>query len=180
MYERQTALEPQFVSNLTIVKYPDPRLRQVCAPVEEFGDDLRRLAERMLQLMNDRNGVGLAGPQVGVMQRLFVCNHSGEPGDNQILINPQLSNLEGAAEGEEGCLSIPDVLVAIRRAERCTIQAQDVEGNRFELAGQDLQARVWQHEYDHLQGKLILDHMNEASLISNRRIIKQLESTFNA
>ena len=174
------ALDPQFASILTIVKYPDPRLRQVCAPVVEFGDELRRLVERMLQLMNNRNGVGLAGPQVGVTQRIFVCNHTGEPGDNQILINPQLSNLEGAIEGEEGCLSIPDVLVPIRRAQRCAIQAQDLEGNRFELAGQDLQARIWQHEYDHLQGKLILDYMDEASRISNRRIIKQLEATFNA
>ncbi|MCZ6651964.1 MAG: peptide deformylase [Planctomycetota bacterium] len=174
------ALDPQFVNTLAIVKYPDPRLRAVCAPVVEFGDDLRRLTERMVQLMNDRNGVGLAGPQVGIMQRLFVCNPTGEPGDNQILINPQLSNLEGAAEGEEGCLSIPDVLVPIRRAQRCTIQAQDVEGNPFELTGQDLQARVWQHEHDHLQGKLILDYMNEASHIANRRIIKQLEASFNA
>ena len=173
-------MDQQFVNHIAIVKYPDPRLRQVCTPIVEFGDDLRRLTERMLQLMNDRNGVGLAGPQVGVMQRLFVCNHTGEPGDNQILINPQLSNLEGAAEGEEGCLSIPDVLVPIRRAQSCTIEAQDVEGNPFQLAGQDLQARVWQHEYDHLQGKLILDYMNEASRISNRRIIKQLEASFNA
>ncbi len=173
-------MDQQFVNTLAIVKYPDPRLRQVCTPVVEFGDDLRRLTERMLQLMNDRNGVGLAGPQVGVMQRLFVCNYTGEPGDNQILINPQLSNLEGAAEGEEGCLSIPDVLVPIRRAQSCTIQAQDVEGNRFELAGLDLQVRVWQHEHDHLQGKLILDYMDEASRISNRRIIKQLEASFNA
>ncbi len=174
------ALDPQFVSILSIVKYPDPRLRQVCVPIVEFGDDLRRLTERMLQLMKDRNGVGLAGPQLGIMQRLFVCNHTGEPGDNQILINPQLSNLEGSAEGEEGCLSIPDVLVPIRRAQRCTIEAQDVDGNQFELAGQDLRARVWQHEHDHLQGKLILDYMDEASRIANRRIIKQLEASFNA
>ncbi len=173
-------MDQQFVNHIAIVKYPDPRLRQVCAPVVEFGDDLRRLTERMLQLMNDRNGVGLAGPQVGVMQRLFVCNHTGEPGDDQVLINPQLSNLEGAAEGEEGCLSIPDVLVPIRRAQRCTIEAQDVDGNRFELAGLDLQARVWQHEHDHLHGKLILDYMNEASRIANRRAIKQLEASFNA
>ncbi len=173
-------MDEQFVNTLAIVKYPDPRLRQVCTPVVEFGDDLRRLTERMLQLMNDRSGVGLAGPQVGVMQRLFVCNHTGEPGDNQILINPQLSNLEGAAEGEEGCLSIPDVLVPIRRAQRCTIEAQDTEGNRFTLTDEDLRARVWQHEHDHLQGKLILDYMDEASRISNRRIIKQLEASFNA
>ena len=174
------ALDQQFVNTLAILKYPDPRLRQACAPIVEFGEDLRQLADRMLQLMKDRNGVGLAGPQVGIMQALFVCNHTGEPGDDQILINPQLSNLEGSAESEEGCLSIPDVLVPIRRAQRCTIEAQDVEGNRFELTGQDLQARVWQHEYDHLQGKLILDHMDEASRISNRRIIKQLEASFNA
>jgi peptide deformylase len=173
------ALNQQYASILSIVKYPDPRLRQSCAPIVDFGDELRDLTERMLQLMNDRNGVGLAGPQVGVMQQLFVCNHTGKPGDDQILINPRLLDLEGAATGEEGCLSIPDVLVPIRRAQRCTIEAQNVDGSRFELTGEDLQARVWQHEYDHLQGKLILDHMDEASRISNRRVIKQLEASFN-
>ena len=95
-----------------------------------------------------------------------------------MVINPELSELEGCAEAPEGCLSIPDVLVDIRRAEKCKLKAQDAEGNTFELWGEGLRARVWQHEYDHLRGRLILDYMNEASRIANRRIIKQLESSF--
>ena len=167
------------IENLEIIKYPDPRLRASCAGVVEFDAGLADLARRMLELMKQSNGVGLAGPQVGNRLRLFVCNHTGEPEDDLVIINPELSELEGCAEASEGCLSIPDVLVDIRRAERCRLKAQDAEGNTFELWGEGLRARVWQHEYDHLRGRLILDYMNEASRIANRRIIKQLESSFN-
>lgn len=166
------------IENLEIIKYPDPRLRVSCPMVVDFDAGLADLTRRMLELMKQNNGVGLAGPQVGNRQRLFVCNHTGEPKDDLVAINPELSELEGLAEASEGCLSIPDVQVDIRRAERCKLKAQDAEGNTFELWGEDLQARIWQHEHDHLQGKLILDYMNEASRIANRRIIKQLESSF--
>ncbi len=171
-------METGFVDNLAIIKYPDPRLSKACKPVSDFDDDLRKLAKRMLELMKERKGIGLAGPQVGFMRRILVCSHSGEPGDDLVIINPQLSDLEGWVEGVEGCLSIPDVQVPIWRAQRCKLKAQDAAGHAFEMVGEDLQARVWQHENDHFHGKLILDYMNEASKIANRRIIKQLEASF--
>lgn len=173
-------MDADFIDKLAIIKYPDPRLRRICAPVTEFDDNLRRLTERMVALMAENNGVGLAGPQIGFMHRLFVCNQAAEPDAELVLINPEISELEGSAEAVEGCLSIPDVQVTIRRAERCRIKAQDATGKTFEIAGEDLQARVWQHECDHLQGKLILDYMDEAGRIANRRIIKQLEASFEA
>ena len=96
------------IENLEILKYPDPRLRVSCPMVVDFDAGLADLTRRMLELMKQNNGVGLAGPQVGNRQRLFVCNHTGEPEDDLVVINPELSELEGWAEASEGCLSIPD------------------------------------------------------------------------
>jgi peptide deformylase len=163
---------------LQIIFHPDPRLRKVCKPVEVFDESVARLAERMLELMHAGKGIGLAGPQVGVLLRLFVCNVTGEPGDDHIYVNPRLTDLQGQAEGEEGCLSLPDVTVTVRRSLSCTIHACDVTGRQFESAGSELLARCWQHEYDHLDGRLILDYMSEADKIANRRPLKQLESLY--
>lgn len=164
------------VAKLKIIEHPDPRLRQHCKPVQEFDGILPRLAERMLELMHEADGIGLAGPQVGCLERLFVCNVTGDPKDDQVFVNPQLSDFIGHAEGNEGCLSLPDVTVAVRRPAVCKIRALDVKGKPFELSAEDLLARCWQHEYDHLEGKMILDYMSEADKIANRRAIKHLES----
>jgi peptide deformylase len=163
-----------------IVIYPDPRLRQKCAPVGEveFAESLAALADRMLELMNANHGVGLAGPQVGVNRRIFVCNPTGEPGDNHVYVNPVLSDLVGSEEGEEGCLSVPEVRVMVRRAKRCRIQAQDVHGQLIETEAEGLLARIWQHETDHLDGRLILDRMNPADKIANKRLVAQLEAGY--
>lgn len=162
-------------AQLSMICYPDPRLRKVCAPVEEFGPALADLAGKMLDLMREEQGVGLAAPQVGVLSRLFVCNVTGEPGDDMVLVNPVLSELEGDIEGEEGCLSIPDVTVQMRRAKSCVMRAVDVHGKPIELRGEDLLARCWQHECDHLDGRLIIDRMSEADRIANRKVLKELE-----
>ena len=166
------------VEKLSIVHYPHPVLRKVCQPVEQFDDQLRRLAARMLELMHLGRGIGLAAPQVGLTWRLFVCSHTGEPGDDLVLVNPELSDLTGVGEREEGCLSLPGVGVPVRRATSVVIRACDLEGNPFERQGTDLAARVWQHEYDHLDGRLIVDYMSEASKITNRRILKQLQADY--
>jgi peptide deformylase len=164
--------------SLSLVVYPDPRLRRVCRPVETFDASLAELTEAMLTFMVAGNGVGLAGPQVGVLKRLFVCNVTGEPNDGRVYINPELSELVGSAEADEGCLSLPNINVPVRRAQRCTIRAQDVEGNWFEETGEDLLARVWQHETDHLEGTLILDRTSATAKLSNRRLIRELEETY--
>jgi peptide deformylase len=132
----------------------------------------------MLQLMREANGVGLAAPQVGVSLRMFVCNHSGDPEDDMICINPELTAPTPPAVAEEGCLSIPEVTVAVRRPEAITITARTPTGDRFERSSSDLLARVWQHETDHLDGRLIIDFMSEADEIANRRAINHLKDMY--
>ena len=161
-----------------IVRYPDPRLRRKCAPIEDFDESLAALAERMLELMHAGQGIGLAGPQVGVCRRIFVCNHSGEPGDDRVFVNPELFDLVGTAEAEEGCLSLPDVHVTIRRAKRGKIRAFDVTGVKLVCEGEDLIARIFRHETAHLDGGLIIDMMNGADKIANKRALAELEAKY--
>ena len=142
-----------------IRQYPDPALRMKAAAVEDFDDDLVQLAERMLRLMQDANGIGLAATQVGILRRLFVCR-LGEEDDEQLqaFANPVVSVTgEKRETDDEGCLSLQGVLVPVERATKLTLEAQDLAGKpvRFEL--EDLDARVVQHELDHLDGVLILE-----------------------
>jgi peptide deformylase len=161
-----------------IINYPDPKLRKKCAPITRFDDALAALGRRMLELMHTYHGVGLAGPQVGICERIFVCNPTGEEADDSIYINPELSDLLGAVEAEEGCLSIPEVHVMVRRARQCRLKALDVTGEPFVIDGEDLIARIWQHETDHLDGRLILDRMNASDKIANKKQIAQLEADY--
>lgn len=165
-------------SELRIIHYPDPRLRTPCAPVTAFDDELAALAARMHALMREARGVGLAAPQVGVNLRLFVMNVTQEPQDALTFVNPQLVDLEGGREASEGCLSIPDVHVTVRRATRCRMEAQDVAGRPIRLAGEDLTCRVWQHETDHLNGVLILDRMGPGDRLATRRQLRELEEAY--
>ncbi len=139
-----------------IRQYPDAALKMEARPVEAFDDDLRRLVERMKTLMRDANGIGLAAPQVGVLQRLFVFQASEE--DVVALANPQI--LEAAAETaveDEGCLSIQGVLVPVERPARITIAGVDEHGDEVRYELEEPYSRVAQHEHDHLAGVLIID-----------------------
>ena len=109
------------LDKLHIVKFPDPVLKKRGVDVTEFGPPLRALAERMLELMRQSEGVGLAAPQVGLSLRLFVCNPTGEPEQDLVCVNPTLTGLDGAEDGPEGCLSIPGVTVNMRRAVEITV-----------------------------------------------------------
>lgn len=160
---------------LQIVHYPDARLRQRAVAVREFNDDLRAIIARMFEVMREERGVGLAGPQIGVPLRVFVMNATGEARDDLVLINPVLSDQEGAAEAEEGCLSLPGVSVHVRRAVRARLKAQDDRGRPIELIGQDLVARIWQHEIDHLDGVLIIDRMGPGDELATRKVLRSLE-----
>jgi len=171
-------ISSQRIAQLAIVSYPDPILRKTCKAVTKFGPQLDKLAERMWALMHERNGVGLAAPQVGLPWRLFVWNPTGEPEDNRISINPQLSDLTEPVEAEEGCLSIENVTVTIRRARSARLESLQPDGSATAFEGEDLVARVWQHECDHLDGRLILDYMSPADAIANRRAVRELESRY--
>lgn len=139
-----------------IRQYPDAALKLTARPVVEFDDDLRRLVERMKQLMVDANGIGLAATQVGVLQRLFVFQNAED--DVVALANPEIVERgEEASVDEEGCLSIQGVLLPVERPEMIVIAGQDETGAdvRYEL--EEPYSRVAQHEFDHLDGVLILD-----------------------
>jgi len=173
-----TALEKIDISSLTLVKYPDPRLREVCEPVTELDHRLRALVEKMFAIMYGANGVGLAAPQAGVTLRLFVANPTMEPDGERVYINPELIANAGSIESEEGCLSLPTMSCRIKRFATTTIRAQDLDGNTFEQAGEDLLARVFQHECDHIEGRLLIDRMSPVAKIANRRLLKDLEAEF--
>jgi len=165
------------VEKLRLILYPDPRLKQRAQPVTEFNEELAAVIERMIAVMRAEKGVGLAAPQVGLLWRLFVCQ-PGEDAPPQAFINPTLNLGEREDVREEGCLSIPDVTVNIRRSTTCEISAFDARGRPLRLSGEGLLARIWQHETDHLDGRLITDRMTEAERIKNRRLLKQLEQDY--
>jgi peptide deformylase len=161
---------------LSIVLYPAKALRQVAAPLPGVTDEVRRVAQRMLELMHEARGVGLAAPQVGLSWRLFVANPTGEPEDDRVFINPKFSNPSAETHTrEEGCLSLPHVTGEITRPVQITINALDIQGNPFQLTSDELPARVWQHETDHLDGILILDRMPAIDKIANRQAVLDLE-----
>ena len=145
-----------------IRQYPDPALRLQAREVEAFDGDLERLVERMSQLMVEANGVGLAAPQVGVLRRLFVFRRGrdDEEGSEETIavVNPQVVSSSEEREAEdEGCLSLQGIQVPVERHLAITLEAQDPEGARLELELEGIEARIAQHELDHLDGVLILD-----------------------
>jgi peptide deformylase len=169
---------PDAPEKIRVVNFPDPALRRKCAPIEVIDDAIRMLAARMVQLMHAHKGVGLAAPQVGIPVRLFVCNPVAEPGRDTVHINPRLFDGEGLEEREEGCLSLPEITVSMRRASRISIESTDLEGRTTVVKAEGLLARIWQHECDHLDGRLIIDRMSDADEIANRRMIRQLKADY--
>jgi peptide deformylase len=140
-----------------IRQYPDPALRMRANEVEDFDDDLRRLVERMIRLMQDANGVGLAGTQAGVLQRVFVFQPHQED-EPRALVNPEIvERSEETLSDDEGCLSLIGITVPVERALKVTIEAKDETGADVRLELEEHPARVVQHELDHLDGVLIID-----------------------
>lgn len=162
---------------LGIRKYGDPVLETPCAKVADFGSkELKTLVFDMFETMYANKGVGLAAPQVGVLQQVTVIDTSaGEvEEDRLVLINPEIVQLEGQQLGEEGCLSIPGFREDVRRAMTAKVRAFDVDGNSFEVTGEELLARAMQHEIDHLHGILFLKHLSPLKRDLIRRKISKL------
>jgi len=166
--------------DLKIILYPDPRLRKISKPVETFDESLAALTVRMFELMREHHGVGLAAPQVGLNIRLFVANTTGEPGDDLVYANPQLSDADGEEEGEEGCLSLPKINGHILRSKAMRIRAQDVKGAWFEQQSGEFPARVWQHEIDHLNGTLLMDRMSPSDKMAAKKQLRELEEAYES
>jgi peptide deformylase len=164
------------VKALTVRHYPDPVLRRRAEPLSEVTEQVRAVAQRMIELMHAHRGAGLAGPQVGLPWRLFVANPTAEPGADQVFINPVLSSPSHETElHDEGCLSLPHIEGQVNRPAGITIDALDAQGHAFQMTDQGLPARVWQHEVDHLDGILIIDKMPPLDRTANRRALKDLE-----
>jgi peptide deformylase len=161
---------------LRIVHYPDPCLRETCAPVETVDDAVRALIDRMFELMFQFRGVGLAAPQVSVPLRLFVASPTFDPQDRYVFINPEIIDTQGRQDGEEGCLSFPGISCKIKRKRIATVRALGPDGGPFEKTGEDLMARIMQHEVDHLDGRLLVDRMGSVARLANRRALKELEA----
>jgi peptide deformylase len=142
-------------------QYGDPVLRMRANEIEAFDEEVARLSERMIALMHDADGVGLAATQVGILRRLFVFHHDGE---DRVIINPVLSSTGGGAEvDEEGCLSLGPVRMPVERSLEVTLEGVDAHGVPLRLELEGLPARVVQHELDHLDGKLIIDRTDPES-----------------
>ncbi|MDQ3330936.1 MAG: peptide deformylase [Planctomycetota bacterium] len=149
---------------LSIVKYPHPALRWESKPVVEIDDRLRDAVKQMFALMYEAKGIGLAANQVALPWRMFVINPSGDPertDEEFVFLNPDILRRKGSDEGEEGCLSLPELYGPVRRSTSLVIEAYDLEGRAFRMDLDDFPARVVQHEYDHIEGVLFIDRMSD-------------------
>lgn len=148
------------MSLLTILEFPDPRLRTRAQPVTAFDSVLRKLAEDMLETMYDAPGIGLAATQVDRHVQMLVLDVSEEKNAPMIIVNPRILEKEGTETCQEGCLSVPGIFADVERAERIRLAAQDVQGNALEIEAEGLLAVCIQHEMDHLIGKLFVDYLS--------------------
>lgn len=146
---------------LPILRFPDPRLRKVAQPVTNIDDGIRRLAADMAETMYEAPGIGLAATQVDVHKQLIVIDVSEEKNALLVLINPEIVADEGEQVGEEGCLSVPGVYDRVERAERVTVRYLDLDGQAQRIEADGLLAVCIQHELDHLQGKVFVDHLSQ-------------------
>jgi peptide deformylase len=160
-----------------IVKYGDSVLEREAETVTEFDTpELHKFIEDMFESMYAAKGVGLAAPQIGFSRKIAVIDTSNaeNPAEKLVLINPKIVKVEGKQVGEEGCLSIPGFREQVRRGKRVTVRAQNVKGETFEITGEDLLARAFLHETDHLHGKLYITHLSVLKRDLIRRKVRKL------
>ena len=151
---------------MNIVYYPHPAMRWKSKPITEINAGLREIVREMFDLMYEARGIGLAANQVGLPLRLFVVNASTEPdetGEELVFINPEITNRKGSIEGEEGCLSLPELYGQVRRAEEIVVEAFDLQGREFSMTLTELAGRVVQHENDHLDGVMFTDRLSDSA-----------------
>jgi len=177
---------PPYPAEPALIYYPHPSLRQLAEPVEQFDDELARFCRAMITVMEHAQGVGLAAPQVGVARRIFVSNHTGVGDDvipdRRIWINPRIESSQGSYTHEEGCLSLPGLYGNVTRPARLELRYQNERGDEQQLhldseAG-DFLAVIVQHELDHLNGVLFLDHLAAPQLNLLRRRLREMEKDY--
>jgi peptide deformylase len=158
----------------SILRFPDPKLRQRSEEIGDIGDDVRQLVADMTETMIAASGAGLAAIQVGVPVRLFIVDGhvagGAEDSPPKVFINPEIVEISDEAQtGDEGCLSFPEIFVPVKRGMRAKVRARDLDGNEFEAEGEGLYARALQHETDHLNGRLLIDQVGPVK----RELIKR-------
>jgi peptide deformylase len=160
-----------------IVKWPNPVLEKPAAKVTVFDEALKRLAEDMFESMYAAHGVGLAAPQIGISRCMAVVDVSFKENADakMVLINPEIIHQEGSQVHSEGCLSLPDFRENVKRANKVTVRAQDLEGKYFEFTGEELLARAFLHETDHLHGRVFISHISGLKRDLIRRKIRKLQ-----
>ncbi|KAM1009396.1 hypothetical protein ACFX13_045704 [Malus domestica] len=179
--EVASAADVEFEIPLKIVEYPDPILRAKNKRIDSFDDNLKNLVDEMFDVMYKTDGIGLSAPQVGINVQLMVFNPVGERGEGEeiVLVNPRVTRYSQKTRPfNEGCLSFPGIYADVVRPETVKIDARDIKGARFTVSLSGLPARVFQHEFDHLQGVLFFDRMSEGVLETICAQLQALEKKY--
>ena len=166
---------------LKLVKYPHPSLRRAAKPVASIDKDVQMAAGRMIDLMYEHEGLGLAAPQVDFPFQLLVMNFEGDSERKDVeyvAINPVIVESKGTLNDREGCLSFPGLYQNVRRAKTVKVQAYNLRGELYEMTCSDLPARVWQHEIDHLHGVLFIDKMGPLGRLSSKKDLEKFIADF--
>ncbi len=180
MPDAPTTAAPAAIGPLELVEYPHPALLRPSKPLVRLDDAVREAVERMFAIMYEAEGIGLAANQVALPYRIFIVNCAGKRGDGEehVFINPVLSRPRGTAIQEEGCLSLPGVRMDVRRPVKVVIDAWSLEGELIHLDLDGLLARVVQHEYDHLEGRLFTDRLPDAAALEVRGALDVFREVF--
>jgi peptide deformylase len=166
------------MARLNILRYPDARLHKIAAPVTVFDDSLKRLVADMAETMYAAPGIGLAAVQVDIPKQVIVVDVSERRDSLVVLVNPEILEATGVSDIEEGCLSVPGIYELVERAERVKVRAHDQNGNPFTLEAQGLLAVCIQHEMDHLEGKVFVEHLSQLKQQRIRaKLAKQLRKS---
>ena len=164
------------VDKCKITHYPAEVLAQRAKPVEKIDESIRRLVDKMIDLMLKHKGVGFAAPQAGVSLRLFIISLDGSRENVRVYVNPTITPVGELDAIDEGCLSVPGIYTKIRRYKKCEVTATDLDGNEFKDEAEGLYARALQHEYDHIEGMTIVNRMGQTARIAHRKQIKKLQA----
>lgn len=172
--------QPAAIGRLELVEYPHPALARKAKPLARIDDAVRDAVAQMFDIMYEAQGVGLAANQVALPYRLFVVNVTGQrgAGEELVFLNPALSRPRGTAVQEEGCLSLPGLRMDVRRPERVVLDAWSLDGQPIHLDLDGFLARVVQHEFDHLEGRLFTDRLPEAAALEARRALASMHEVF--
>jgi len=168
------------IEKCQLTYYPAEVLAKRAEPVEKIDDNIRRLVEKMTDIMLKNKGIGLAGPQAGVSLRIFIISLDATREAVKVYINPTVTPAGQLDSIEEGCLSVGGIYTKIRRYKKCTVTATDLDGNEFTEQAEGLYARALQHENDHINGLTIVDRMGQTAKIRHRRQLKRLRDNYKA